>query len=94
MVGKAFVPLLFLVAACSTAQREAPEPVIQIQRVEVPVPVPCNARQAVGPRQTFPDSDANIRSAPNLAERIKLLLIGRERRETRIDNLEDAVDAC
>lgn len=85
-----FIPLLFL-GACQTAR---PEPVIQIQRVEVPVPVPCPIRQNVGPRLTFPDSDAALQNAPSLFDRVKLLMAGRGLRDTRITRLEDAADTC
>lgn len=86
-----FVPFLFL-AACGTTR--ASEPRIEIQRVEVPVPVPCPIRQNVGPRQTFPDTDAALQAAKDLFDRVRLLMAGRELREARIERLEDAADVC
>jgi hypothetical protein len=91
---KYLIPLTLVLAACETGPRTTPEPVIQIQRVEVPVPVPCGAREAVGPRRSFPDSDQALRNARNLAERVALLLAGRELREDRVETLETAIDTC
>ncbi len=52
-----------------------------IQRVEVPVHVPCNPD--IGPEPDYPDTDAAIRAAPNIFVRAQLLMAGRVMRIAR-----------
>lgn len=89
---KAALPLLLL-AGCQSGP-QLTEPRIEIQRVEVPVPVPCGASEAAGPVPAMPDTEAAIRAAPNLFERVKLLMAGRELRNTWIAGATDAMRAC
>lgn len=79
-----------MVAGCT----QNPEPEIRTQIVNVPVPVPCNARAQVGPRRTFSDTPEAIRNAGSVGRRGQLLLVGREERDVRIEVLESAVDVC
>ncbi|MBX9574988.1 MAG: hypothetical protein K2X07_05050 [Caulobacteraceae bacterium] len=83
--------LAFLLAACG-GERPPIEPIVKTVRVEVPVPVPC--APAVGPRPDYPDGDDEVRAAPDLLERVKLLLAGREMRRAREAELEAAVAGC
>lgn len=83
--------LAFALAACG-GERPPIEPIVRTVRVEVPVPVPCAA--PVGPRPDYPDGDDAVRAAPDLLERVKLLLAGREMRRAREAELEAAVGAC
>lgn len=59
-------------AACGG---HAPEPQIVTKIVEVAMPVPC--RPDLGAEPVYPDTDAALAAAPNLFERVKLLLAGR-----------------
>ena len=60
--------------------------------VRIPVAVPCDAR--TGPTPAYPDTDAALREAADLFERVKLLLAGRELREAREAELDAAVRGC
>lgn len=74
-----------------------PEPEIRTVEVKVPVDDPACAREAVarlGAAPAYPDTPEAIRAAPNLFERVKLLLAGRELRIAREAALKDALEAC
>lgn len=74
-----------------------PEPEIRTVEVKVPVDDPACAREAVarlGAASAYPDTPEAIRAAPNLFERVKLILAGRELRIAREAALEDALEAC
>lgn len=74
-----------------------PEPEIRTVEVKVPVDDPACAREAVarlGEAPAYPDTPEAIRAAPNLFERVKLLLAGRELRIAREAALKDALEAC
>ena len=80
------IPMLAL-ASCATA------PTVQIRTVEVQVPVavPCPVSL---PDPTYSDTDAALLAAPNIFERVKLLLAGREERAAQ-DQMERAArTAC
>lgn len=87
-----FAAAALLVAGC--ASRPAPEPIIRTIEVPVPVPQPCPGRETAGPRKVYPDTPEAIQSAPNIFERVKLLLLAREQRIARENVLEDIVDVC
>ena len=74
-----------------------PEPEIRTVEVKVPVDDPACAREAVarlGEAPAYPDTPEAIRAAPNLFERVKLLLAGRELRIAREAALKGALEAC
>jgi hypothetical protein len=81
--------LAWPLSACNTVPREPP---IRTVEVRVPVSTPCAAKP--GPAPNYPDSDAALRGAPNLAEALKLLLAGRLLRIGREAELEAAVKGC
>lgn len=84
-------------AACGTTRIERPEPIIRTVEVKVPVDDPACAREAVarlGEAPAYPDTPEALRAAPNLFERVKLLLAGRELRIAREAALKDALEAC
>lgn len=83
--------LAFALAACG-GERPPIEPIVRTVRVEVPVAVPCAAK--VGARPDYPDGDDAVRAAPDLLERVKLLLAGREMRRAREAELEAALGGC
>ena len=93
MKALALIPLLAL-AACATGPRTPPEPIIRTVEVKVPVVQPCPALEALGPPPAYPDNDAALAAAPNLYERVKLLLAGRVLRMTREANMAAIVQAC
>lgn len=75
----------------------SPEPEIRTVEVKVPVDDPACAREAVarlGAAPAYPDTPEAIRAAPNLFERVKLILAGRELRIAREAALKDALEAC
>lgn len=82
----------FLFAGC--AQTPPPEPQIRTVTVNVPVPVPCPALKRIGPPPAYPDTNAAILAAPDLAMRVGLLLAGRVLRMARGDADEAALQAC
>lgn len=90
--------LALTLAGCGAGTLPPPEPIIQTIEVEVPVDNPECARTAeaevVASAPDFPDSDERLREAPNLFERVKLLLAGRELRMDYERRLEDAIRAC
>lgn len=74
-----------------------PEPEIRTVEVKVPVDDPACAREAVarlGDAPAYPDTPEAIRAAPNLFERVKLILAGRELRIAREAAITDALEAC
>lgn len=76
-----------LLAGCATA-----EPRIITKEVLVPVVVPCVAEVGSAPR--YSDTPEAIEGAPDLFERVKLLLIGRTERDARLNVLEGQISAC
>lgn len=83
--------LAFALAACG-GERPPVEPIVRTVRVEVPVPTSCALK--VGPRPDYPDGDAALAAAPDLFERVKLLLAGRGMRQSREAELEAALAPC
>lgn len=74
-----------------------PEPEIRTVEVKVPVDDPACAREAVarlGEAPAYPDTPEALRAAPNLFERVKLILAGRELRIAREAALKDALEVC
>lgn len=78
----------FALTACTTTQ----EPRIVTKEVLVPTPVPCATQPPAKP--TYADTPAAIRGAADLAERVKLLLAGREQRDGYIAGLEASTVGC
>ena len=78
--------LVLLLAACGTTEVLVPVEVL------VPLPVPCEAQ--VSPSPQYPDTDEALRAEPDLFERVKRLLAGRELRTAREAELERAVAVC
>lgn len=83
--------------ACATMQPRAPEPIIRTVEVQVPFDDPACARAAVselGAAPAYPDTETALRDAPNLFERVKLLLAGRKMRMVRELSLNMALEDC
>lgn len=84
-------------AACAHGPTVPPEPVIRTVEVRVPVDDPACAREAVaelGGSPAYPDTDVALAAAPNLYERVKLLLAGKVLRIAREAQLTGALTAC
>ncbi len=75
-----------LLAGCATAP-EGPKVVY------VPTAVACVPVE-FPPELDYPDTDAALREAPNVFERVRLLLAGRLMRKQRLREYEAAVSAC
>lgn len=78
-----------LLAACG----HAPAPRIETHTVtvQVPVPVPCAVDV---PDPIYSDTDEALRNAPDLFERVKLLLAGRVERDAHDQTEKAARAAC
>lgn len=89
---------LFALTACGgKSALPPPEPIIRTVEVKVPVDDPACARAAVeelGTAFLYPDTDAALRAAADLFERVKLLMAGRELREAREAALTGALVEC
>jgi hypothetical protein len=87
---------LFLIAALGLAgcahDPTTLEPVVKTETVKVPVPVHC--KPDIGPEPVYPDTPEALKAAPNLYERVKLLLAGRVQRTQRLIELRAALTAC
>jgi hypothetical protein len=81
------IPILFL-TACATAG----EPKIVTREVKVPVAVKCSADP--GPAPPYVDTAEALKAAPDLFERVKLLLAGRLQRMAREAELVAANAGC
>ncbi|MFC5373983.1 hypothetical protein ACFPIF_15575 [Brevundimonas faecalis] len=80
------IALAIVLASCTTAPTQ-----IRTIEVQVPVAVPCPAHL---PEPVYSDTDAALLAAPNIFERVKLLLAGREERAAQ-DQMERAArTAC
>lgn len=86
MTRLALMALLTL-GACASAP---PRFEVRTVTVQVPVPVPCVVDV---PAPVYSDTDEALRAAPDLFERVKLLLAGRIER-TAHDNVETAARAA
>lgn len=90
LVALALAALAPGLAACPGAPR--PEPQIVTKTVEVPVSTPCPDRR--GPAPQYPDTGAAVHAQPNLFERMKLILAGRELRDARLAEDDAQIKAC
>lgn len=90
--------LIILTLSACAHDPVPPEPIIRTVEVQVPVDDPACAREAeaslVDNPPDYPDTDQALREAPNLFERVKLLLAGRIMRAAREDALNEAISSC
>lgn len=86
------VLLVLLLAGC--AAQAPPEPIIITKEVKVAVPVQCSALESIGAEPDYPDTDQALAAAPNLFERVKLLLQGRIMRADRLAQYHVAKVTC
>lgn len=78
---------LLALAACATTP---PRIETRVVEVKVPVPVPCAVDV---PPPVYSDTDEALRAAPDIFERVKLLLAGRLERDAH-DQTEIAARAA
>jgi hypothetical protein len=90
MRGIAGVIAALTLSGCATAP---PEPQIVTKLVNVPVAVKCVPDPApVAP--VYADSPAALAAAPNVFERVKLIMVGKMQRDGFIGELSAVVKAC
>lgn len=86
---------MMLLALFGCAARPAPpDPVVPVQLQPVKEAVPVRCAPNIGPEPDYPDTDAALKAAPNLFERVKLLLAGRLLRIQRDQEKTAALDGC
>ena len=81
-----------LLASCSTTPKPAPEPVVQIVEVKVPVAIACSPE--IGPEPAYVDTPEAIAMAPDIFARTVLLVAGRVQRIARDGVKTAALDEC
>ena len=69
-----------------------PQTIVRTVEVSVPLPVPCVV--ASGPEPSYSDPADKLAAAPNIAERVRLLLLGRNERIAYILKLQAASSGC
>ena len=84
----ACLALLAMTACASTP----PAPRIVTKTVQVAVPVAC--KPALGAAPAYPDTDAALKTATDVYQRVKLLVAGRLERIAREAELNAALGAC
>ncbi len=90
MIARAIVCFgLLALTACATVP---PTPQIVTKTVKVAVPVAC--KPALGAAPAYPDVDAALKAAPDVYQRVKLLVAGRLERIAREAELNAALAAC
>ena len=90
------VAAMVLLASCA-GTTPAPEPRVITREVAVPVPDYSCQRgvlERLGPEPEYPDREAALVAAPNIFERVKLLLAGRVLRIQRDIEKSAALRAC
>ena len=80
---------LLALAACATTP---PAPQLVTKTVQVAVPVACKPAIVAAP--AYPDTDAALKVAPDVYQRVKLLVAGRLERIAREAELAAALGAC
>ena len=79
-------------AGCGTVPKPA-EPKIVVDTAHDPVAASC-VPSTLGPAPAYPDTDAALKAAPNMFERVRLLVAGRLLRIQRAGALEGVATAC
>lgn len=91
-MNRALILSLLLLASCNSAPKAAPEPVVQIVEVKVPVAVACSPD--IGPEPAYVDTPEAIAMAPDIFARTVLLVAGRVQRIARDEVKTAALDEC
>lgn len=80
--------------AGSSHVQDCPPPKLQIEKVNLAVPVPCPALAKLGSEPAYADTDAALAAAPDIFEVTRLLLKGRLQRLQRANAYAAARVAC
>jgi len=80
-----------MLSACGTVPK--PDPVIVTKEVKVPVAVSCVPHDMPG-KPVYVDSDDALKTAPDAAERYRLVAAGRIQRENRLEQVESVLAGC
>lgn len=83
------IALAVMLASCASTPTE---PHTRIIEKHVPVAVPCKVD--IGPDPAYPDTDANLKAAPDIFEAAKLYVAGRLMRMHREEELKAAHEGC
>jgi len=90
MIARICAPVALLaLSACATTP---PAPQIVTKTVQVAVPVAC--KPTIGPAPAYPDTDLALKAAPDVYQRVRLLVAGRLERVAREAELTAALSAC
>lgn len=89
---RALILSALLLASCNSTPRPAPEPVVQIVEVKVPVAIACDPD--IGPEPAYVDTPEAIAIAPDIFARTVLLLAGRVQRIARDEVKTAALEGC
>jgi len=90
MTGRVAITLALAVLLSGCASTRRPEPQLRIQRVEVPIPVPCVREM---PQRPASPVEALTPDAA-LGDMIKALLAERRLRESYVGEIEAILQAC
>lgn len=91
-MNRALMLSALLLASCNTAPKIAPEPVVRIVEVKVPVAIACDPD--IGPEPAYADTPEAIAAAPDIFARTVLLLAGRVQRIARDEVKSAALEEC
>jgi len=92
MIARAIISLGMLMLMLSACASTPPAPQIVTKTVQVAVPVAC--KPAIDTPPAYPDTDAALKAAPDVYQRVKLLVAGRLERISREAELTAALAAC
>lgn len=91
-MNRALILSALLLASCGTTAKTAPEPIVQIIEVKVPVAVACDPD--IGPEPAYVDTPEAIAAASDIFARTLLLVAGRVQRIARDEVKTAAIAAC
>lgn len=91
-MNRALILSALLLTGCNSTPKPAPEPIVQIVEVKVPVAVPCDPD--IGPEPAYVDTPEAIAAAPDIFARAVLLVAGRVQRIARDQVKTAALDEC
>jgi hypothetical protein len=83
---------VFALVGCSSQPKA--EPIVDTVEVFVPVPVSCIPDETPAAPDTYSDTDEALLSAEGVDERYRLLIIGREERTLRLQEIEPLISTC
>ncbi|GCE89058.1 hypothetical protein MSKU15_0659 [Komagataeibacter diospyri] len=85
--------ILVCLSSCSSAEKHAPEAVLESVQEKEPIAVSCVPAD-LAPAPSYPDSNSALQYATGPAQRYALLYAGRKLRDARLHELEPIVAGC